>query len=147
MTDRVHSREHLDHDAVPSGVLKAIGARDRTLMAGVMAQAVGLTVIGLALAVPIGLVLDATLPPDSIPFVLGPRRLSLGVPRVDDGHGDHPRALEGVVPDPALAHVPGLHGGPELRGRPEPAARADLPPERRLMGARSRTSMAPVVVT
>ena len=25
MTDRVHSREHLDHDAVPSGVLKAIG--------------------------------------------------------------------------------------------------------------------------
>ena len=57
------------------GVLKAIGARDRTLVAGVVAQAVTLTATGLALAIPIALALDATLPPDSIPFALGTGRI------------------------------------------------------------------------
>lgn len=58
------------------GVLKAIGARDRTLLVGVVGQAVVLTVVGLAVAIPLAVVFDAVVPPDAIPFALDPARVA-----------------------------------------------------------------------
>lgn len=52
------------------GVLKAVGARDQTLLAGIIAQAVALTLVGLIAAIPLATVFDYVVPPDAIPFVL-----------------------------------------------------------------------------
>lgn len=57
------------------GVLKAIGARDRTLLVGVVGQAVVLTLVGLLVAIPLAVVFDAVVPPDAIPFALDPGRV------------------------------------------------------------------------
>lgn len=58
------------------GVLKAVGARDRTLLAGVIAQAVTLTVLGLVVAIPLAIVFDNLVPPDAIPFALEPGQVA-----------------------------------------------------------------------
>lgn len=58
-------------------MLKAVGARDRTLLAGVIAQAVTLTVVGLAVAIPLAVVFDSVVPPDAIPFALDPAQVAL----------------------------------------------------------------------
>lgn len=58
------------------GVLKAVGARDRTLMAGVIAQAVALTIIGLGVAIPLAVLFDSLVPPDAIPFALDPGQVA-----------------------------------------------------------------------
>jgi putative ABC transport system permease protein len=52
------------------GVLKAIGARTRTLLAGVIVQALVLAAIGSALALVPALAFQALVPPDAIPFEL-----------------------------------------------------------------------------
>ncbi len=57
------------------GVLKAIGARTRTLIAGVVLQAVVVTLIACAIGAALGLVLDAVVPVGSIPFTLGVGRI------------------------------------------------------------------------
>ena len=57
------------------GVLKAIGARSGTLFAGVLLQAVVVTIIASAVGVAASLVLDAAIPAGSIPFVATPERL------------------------------------------------------------------------
>ncbi len=57
------------------GVLKAIGARTRTLLAGVVLQAIVVTLIASALGAALGLVLDAVIPVGSIPFTLGLGRI------------------------------------------------------------------------
>ena len=57
------------------GVLKAIGARSGTLFAGVLLQAVVVTIIASVLGVAASLVLDAAIPAGSIPFVATPERL------------------------------------------------------------------------
>ena len=61
------------------GVLKAIGARSRTLFAGVLLQAVVVTLIASALGVAASLLLDAAIPPGSIPFLATPERLLTSV--------------------------------------------------------------------
>jgi putative ABC transport system permease protein len=57
------------------GILKAIGARSRTLFAGVLLQALMLTLIASAIAGTIAIVLDRVIPAGSIPFDLSPNRL------------------------------------------------------------------------
>lgn len=57
------------------GVLKAIGARSSTLFAGVLLQAVVVTIIASAIGVTASLVLDTAIPAGSIPFVATPERL------------------------------------------------------------------------
>ncbi|MHB1138393.1 MAG: ABC transporter permease, partial [Microthrixaceae bacterium] len=57
------------------GVLKAIGARTRTLIAGVVLQAVVVTLIACAIGAALGLALDAVVPVGSIPFTLGVGRI------------------------------------------------------------------------
>ncbi len=57
------------------GVLKAIGARSRTLFAGVMLQAVMLTLAASIIAGVLALILDSVIPPGSIPFDLSMNRL------------------------------------------------------------------------
>jgi len=57
------------------GVLKAIGASSRTLLAGVLLQAVVVTLIASAIGVAVSLALDAAIPAGSIPFVATPARL------------------------------------------------------------------------
>lgn len=57
------------------GVLKAIGARSRTLFAGVMLQAVIVTLIASAVGAIAAVALDAAIPPGAIPFVATPARL------------------------------------------------------------------------
>lgn len=57
------------------GVLKAIGARTRTLLAGVVLQAIVVTLIASALGATLGLALDAVIPVGSIPFTLGLGRI------------------------------------------------------------------------
>jgi putative ABC transport system permease protein len=50
------------------GVLKAIGARSSTLFAGLVLQAVIVTVVAVVIAAGLALVLDALIPPGSIPL-------------------------------------------------------------------------------
>ena len=57
------------------GVLKAIGASSGTLFAGVLLQALVVTVVASAIGVAASLVLDAVIPAGSIPFVATPLRL------------------------------------------------------------------------
>lgn len=57
------------------GVLKAVGASSRTLFAGVLLQALVVGLIASAVGIAASLVLDAVIPPGSIPFVAGPSRL------------------------------------------------------------------------
>lgn len=57
------------------GVLKAIGASSRSLFAGVLLQAVVLTLVASALGAAAALALDALVPPGAIPFTATPARL------------------------------------------------------------------------
>ena len=57
------------------GVLKAVGASSRTLFAGVLLQALVVTMIASAIGVAASLALDAAIPAGSIPFVATPARL------------------------------------------------------------------------
>ena len=57
------------------GVLKAIGASSGTLFAGVLLQAVVVTLCASALGAAAALVLDAVIPAGTIPFVALPGRL------------------------------------------------------------------------
>ncbi len=57
------------------GVLKAIGASSRILFAGVLLQALVVTLIASAIGVAASLVLSAAIPAGSIPFVATPTRL------------------------------------------------------------------------
>jgi len=52
------------------GVLKALGARSRTLLAGVVIQAVAVALVAAALGTAFAVVLDRTLPPGTIPYQL-----------------------------------------------------------------------------
>lgn len=63
------------------GVLKALGARSGTLFAGVVLQAVAVTLVASACGVGATLVFAAVVPPGSLPFLIGPTRLlgSVGV--------------------------------------------------------------------
>ncbi len=58
------------------GVLKAIGARSRTLFAGLVVQAVVVTVVAVIIAGGLALLLDAVIPPGSIPLDISPRRIA-----------------------------------------------------------------------
>ena len=57
------------------GVLKAIGARSRTLLAGVLLQAVALTLVASVIAGLLAIALAVLIPAGSIPFDLSPQRL------------------------------------------------------------------------
>jgi putative ABC transport system permease protein len=57
------------------GVLKAIGASSRSLFAGVVLQAVVLTLAAASLGAAAALILDAVIPAGSIPFTATPARL------------------------------------------------------------------------
>ena len=57
------------------GVLKAVGASSRTLFAGVLLQALVVTIVASAIGVAASLALDAAIPAGSIPFVATPARL------------------------------------------------------------------------
>ena len=57
------------------GMLKAIGARSRTLVGGVVAQAVVVALIAAAIGSGFALLLDRTLPPGTIPYLLLPSRV------------------------------------------------------------------------
>ena len=57
------------------GVLKAIGASSSTLFAGVVLQAVAVTLVASAIGVAASLVLDAVIPAGTIPFVATTSRL------------------------------------------------------------------------
>lgn len=57
------------------GVLKALGARDRTLLAGVIAQAVTVALAAALIAGALALALDRAIPPGSVPLDLSIRRL------------------------------------------------------------------------
>lgn len=57
------------------GVLKAVGASSRSLFAGVVLQAVVVTLVAAALGAAGALVLDAVIPAGAIPFVAQPSRL------------------------------------------------------------------------
>lgn len=57
------------------GVLKAIGARSRTLFAGLVIQAVVVTVVAVVIAAGLALLLDAFIPPGSIPLDISARRI------------------------------------------------------------------------
>ena len=61
------------------GVLKGIGASGWTLFAGVVAQAVTVTLAASAVGVTVALVLDALIPAGSIPFEVMSRRLVTSV--------------------------------------------------------------------
>jgi putative ABC transport system permease protein len=61
------------------GVLKAIGARSRTLAAGVLAQAVVVTLLASAVGVAVAMALDAAIPPGSVPFELSGSRILTSV--------------------------------------------------------------------
>lgn len=61
------------------GVLKAIGASSLTLFAGVLLQAVIITVTASAVGAVAALALDAAIPPGAIPFVALPGRLASSV--------------------------------------------------------------------
>ena len=57
------------------GVLKAIGARSGTLFGGLVLQAVVVTGVAVAVAGGLALLLDAAIPPGSIPLDVTPRRI------------------------------------------------------------------------
>ncbi len=57
------------------GVLKAVGASSGTLFAGVVLQAVVVTLVASAIGVAASLLLDAVIPAGTIPFVATPSRL------------------------------------------------------------------------
>jgi len=57
------------------GVLKAVGARSRTLFAGVVIQAVTVALVAAAIGSAFAVVLDRTLPPGTIPYQLLTSRL------------------------------------------------------------------------
>ena len=57
------------------GVLKAIGARSRTLFAGVIVQAVLVTLIACAIGAALAVALDLAIPAGAIPFALTPARV------------------------------------------------------------------------
>jgi len=57
------------------GVLKAIGARSRTIFAGLVVQAVVVTVVASVVATVAVLLLDAAIPPGSIPVTITPPRI------------------------------------------------------------------------
>ncbi len=57
------------------GVLKAIGARSRTLFAGVVVQAVLVTLLASAIGATIAVGLDLAIPAGAIPFALTPTRV------------------------------------------------------------------------
>jgi putative ABC transport system permease protein len=57
------------------GVLKAIGARSRTLFGGVMLQAVVVSVIAALVGALFATLFDALIPPGALPYELLPRRL------------------------------------------------------------------------
>jgi putative ABC transport system permease protein len=61
------------------GVLKAIGARSRTLFAGVALQAIVVTLCASVIAGGIGLILDAVIPPSAIPYQLSFGRILTSV--------------------------------------------------------------------
>lgn len=61
------------------GVLKAIGARSGTLFAGVLLQAVVVTLVAGALGAAAALALDAAIPPGGIPFTTSAGRLLTSV--------------------------------------------------------------------
>ncbi|HEY9555741.1 MAG TPA: ABC transporter permease [Acidimicrobiales bacterium] len=61
------------------GVLKAIGASSRTLLAGVLLQAVVVTAIASAIGVGASLLLDVVIPVGAIPFTATPARLASSV--------------------------------------------------------------------
>jgi putative ABC transport system permease protein len=61
------------------GVLKAIGARTRTLFAGTLAQAAALAGLAGLVAVAAGFAADAALPPGSIPFRLSAGRAAQSI--------------------------------------------------------------------
>ena len=58
------------------GVLKAIGARSRTLLGGVVAQAIVVALIATAVGSALALLLDVALPPGAIPYQLLPSRIA-----------------------------------------------------------------------
>jgi hemin transport system permease protein len=57
------------------GVLKAIGARSRTLFAGLVVQAVVVTAVAVVIAGGLAVLLDAMIPPGSIPLDITMRRI------------------------------------------------------------------------
>ncbi len=61
------------------GVLKAIGARSRTIFAGLVAQAVVVTLIAATIAAAIVVVFDLLIPPGGIPLLISPGRIVLSV--------------------------------------------------------------------
>ena len=61
------------------GVLKAIGARSRTLFAGLVLQAAIVTLVASVIAGGLGLTLDAVIPPGSVPYQLSASRIVTSV--------------------------------------------------------------------
>lgn len=61
------------------GVLKAVGARSRTLFVGLLTQAVVVTAIATAIAAVLVTALDLAIPPGSIPLYISPGRIVLSV--------------------------------------------------------------------
>jgi putative ABC transport system permease protein len=61
------------------GVLKAVGASSRTLLAGLVLQAVVVTAIASALGAAAALALDAVIPAGSIPFTATPSRIGTSI--------------------------------------------------------------------
>ena len=61
------------------GVLKAIGARSRTIFAGLVVQAVIVTLIAAAIAAVAVIILDAAIPPGSVPLAISASRIVLSV--------------------------------------------------------------------
>ena len=59
------------------GVLKAIGARSRTLLGGVVAQAAIVAVIAAVIGTGFAVLLDVVLPPGAIPYQLLPSRVAI----------------------------------------------------------------------
>jgi putative ABC transport system permease protein len=57
------------------GVLKAVGARSRTLFAGLVLQALIVTAVAVVIAAALAVVLDAAIPPGSIPLDITLRRI------------------------------------------------------------------------
>jgi putative ABC transport system permease protein len=61
------------------GVLKAIGAGSGTLFAGVLAQAVVVTLIAAAIGIVVSLAVGLAIPPGTVPFELSPTRIATSV--------------------------------------------------------------------
>lgn len=61
------------------GLLKAVGGSNGTLVAGVVAQAVVVTLVPAAVGVATTLALDAAIPPGALPFAATPSRLATSV--------------------------------------------------------------------